>query len=64
MRTSNPALAEGSLDRAVVAPGPLDDDDHVFDAVPCHGRRGPLCMAASKPDWSCSTVVGSTRTRP
>ena len=30
-------VGEGTLDRAVVASRPLDDDDQVFDAMSCHG---------------------------
>ena len=32
-----PRLGEGALDRAVVAPRPLDDGDLVFDAMSCQG---------------------------
>src|SRR5208282_6388904 len=34
---------EGALDRAVVASRPLDDDDQIFDTVPCHGVAHLLC---------------------
>jgi len=30
-----PSLEEGTLDRAVIASRPLDDNDQVLDAVPC-----------------------------
>ena len=56
-------LGEGALDRAVVASRPLDDDDQSL--MPCRAMASRTsCIAASKPGWSCSTMVGSTRTRP
>ena len=38
----DPRFDEGALDRAVVAPRPLDDDDLVFDAMPFQGVANPL----------------------
>ena len=34
-------VGEGALDRAVVASRPLDDDDQIFDSVPCSVRLAP-----------------------
>ena len=37
-----PRLAEGALDRSVIASGALDDHDHVLDVVPGHGVANGL----------------------
>jgi hypothetical protein len=50
-------VGEGTLDRAVVASRPLDDDDQIFDSVPCHGvahllyRRREAGLIVLDDDW-------------
>ena len=60
-------LAEGALDRSVVASGALDDDDQVLDVVPGHGvadgRHGglearPVVLDGGRLDEDSAVEVG------